>query len=84
MDGTTTWTVASAKARLSEVLLRAKQQPQLITENGKAAAVVVSSEDWERRTRRTENLGEFLMRSPLKGVDLDLERNRDEPRDFDV
>ena len=84
MDGTTTWTVASAKARLSEVLLRAKQQPQLITENGKAAAVVVSSEDWERRTRRTENLGEFLMRSPLKGVDLDLERIRDEPRDFDV
>ena len=84
MDGTTTWTVASAKARLSEVLLRAKQQTQLITENGKAAAVVVSSEDWERRTRRTENLGEFLMRSPLKGVDLDLERIRDEPRDFDV
>lgn len=75
------WTVASAKAKLSEVLDRAQAAPQTITRNGKPSVVVVSVEEWQRKTARKGTLAEFLMQSPLRGLDLDLERQGDEPRD---
>jgi prevent-host-death family protein len=78
----TNWTVAGAKARLSEVIERAQSAPQTITRNGKPSVVVVSAEEWQRKTVRKGTLAEFLMESPLRGADLDLERQRDEPRDL--
>jgi len=78
----TNWTVAGAKARLSEVIERAQSAPQTITRNGKPSVVVVSAEEWQRKTVRKGTLAEFLMDSPLRGADLDLERLRDEPRDL--
>lgn len=75
------WSVADAKARLSEVINQAeKQGPQTITRNGRAAAVVVSAEEWRRKTTRKGSLGEFLFNSPLRGLDLDLDRIKDGPR----
>ena len=76
------WTVARAKARLSEVIERAQSSPQTITRNGKPSVVVVSAEEWQRKTARKGTLAEFLLDSPLRGADLDLERLRDEPRDL--
>lgn len=76
------WTVAGAKARLSEVIERAQSAPQTITRNGKPSVVIVSAEEWQRKTVRKSTLAEFLMDSPLRGTDLDLERQRDEPRDL--
>lgn len=78
----TNWTVAGAKARLSEVIERAQSAPQTITRNGKPSVVVVSAEEWQRKTVRRGTLAEFLMDSPLRGADLDLERQPDEPRDL--
>jgi len=47
------WSVAQAKARLSEVIARAvRQGPQAITKNGRPAVVVVSFEEWARKTGR--------------------------------
>jgi len=76
------WTVADAKARLSEVIQRAQGEPQTITRNGKPSVVVVSIEEWARKTTRKGSLAEFLLNSPLRGAELDLERLRDEPRDL--
>ncbi|TGQ74242.1 type II toxin-antitoxin system Phd/YefM family antitoxin [Mesorhizobium sp. M00.F.Ca.ET.186.01.1.1] len=76
------WTVAGAKARFSEVIDRAQSSPQTITRNGKPSVVVVSAEEWLRKTARKGTLAEFLLDSPLRGADLDLERQRDEPRDL--
>jgi prevent-host-death family protein len=76
-----TWTLAVAKARLSEVVERAQAGPQTITRNGKPSAVIVSAEEWARKTVRKGTLAEFLLASPLRGTDLDLERQRDSPRD---
>ncbi|BCG84380.1 antitoxin [Mesorhizobium sp. 113-3-9] len=78
----TNWTVAGAKARLSEVIERAQSSPQTITKNGKPSVVVVSAEEWQRKTVRKGTLAQFLLESPLRGADLDLERQRDEPRDL--
>jgi prevent-host-death family protein len=78
------WTVASAKAKLSEVIERAQTEPQTITRNGKPSVVVVSAEEWQRKTERKGTLAEFLLASPLRGADLDLERLSDEPGDLDL
>ncbi len=42
------WTLARAKARLSEVVDRAQAGPQIITRNGKPAAVIVSADEWAK------------------------------------
>jgi prevent-host-death family protein len=76
-----TWTLANAKARLSEVIERAQTGPQIITRHGKPSAVLVSADEWARKTTRKGTLAEFLLASPLRGADLDLERVHDTPRD---
>jgi prevent-host-death family protein len=76
-----TWTLAHAKARLSEVVDRAQTGPQIITRHGRPDAVVVSAEEWARKTARKGTLAEFLLASPLRGAELELERAHDEPRD---
>ena len=76
-----TWTLAGAKARLSEVVDRAQAAPQIITRNGKPSAVIVSAEEWVRKTVRRATLAEFLLASPLRGADIELERQHDMPCD---
>jgi prevent-host-death family protein len=77
--------VADAKARLSEVIDKAHREgPQTITKNGRTTAVVVSIEEWERKTARTGSLAEFLLASPLRGADLDVERSRDDAREIEL
>jgi prevent-host-death family protein len=75
------WTLASAKARLSELVESAQAGPQTITRHGKPVAIIVSTEEWTRKTARKGTLAEFLLASPLRGADLDLERLADPPRD---
>lgn len=75
------WTLAKAKARLSEVIDRAQSGPQVITRHGKPHAVVVSADEWARKAARKGTLAEFLLASPLRGADLDLNRAHDAPRD---
>ncbi|MGC1416398.1 MAG: type II toxin-antitoxin system Phd/YefM family antitoxin [Candidatus Acidiferrum sp.] len=81
----TEWTVAEAKAKLSEVIERAQSSgPQRITRHGKDAAVLVSAEEWRRKTKRKGSLAEFFAESPLRGSGLDVERLKDEPREIDL
>jgi prevent-host-death family protein len=80
VDGT--WSVAEAKAKLSEVIEKARTEgPQHVTRNGKDAVVVVSATEWARRTNMPQTMYEFLQRSPLKGSEIDLERDPDQGRD---
>jgi prevent-host-death family protein len=77
-----TWSVAEAKAKFSEVIDRARREgPQTITRNGHSAVVVVSAEEWERKTKRVGTLADFFAASPLRGSDLDIERRKDGPRE---
>lgn len=75
------WTVAEAKAKFSEVIELARSEtPQLVTRNGQPAVVIVSAEEWERKTKRQGTLVDFLSESPLKGAKLDLRRPKEKPR----
>jgi prevent-host-death family protein len=81
---TGTWPVAQAKARFSEVIMRALTDgPQTITRKGKETVVVVAAEEWQRETRRQGNLAEFFAASPLRGAPVKIKRTRDGPRALD-
>lgn len=80
-----TWTVANAKARFSELIDKAKSEgPQTLTRNGKPAAVLVSVEEWEKKTARKGTLSEFFRNSPLYDSGIELERLDHPPRKIDL
>ena len=68
-----TWTVAEAKAKFSEMLQKAETEgPQKITRRGEEAVVVVSKKEWERKTKRKGTLLEFFRNSPLWGSGIEI------------
>jgi len=80
-----TWTVAEAKARFSDLIEQAHSEgPQTVTKRGRTAAVVVSPEEWERKTKRVGNLAEFFAASPLRGSGLGIKRRKDSSRKVDL
>ena len=79
------WTLADAKAHLSEVVESAlKKGPQTITRHGRKAVVVVAAEEWEKKNRRHGTLMDFFAASPLRDSGLELERQQDQPGDIDL
>ena len=65
------WTVAEAKARLSEVLRRsADEGPQRI--GARKQFVVVPAEVWEEKNGTRQSLGEWLIANAPGGGPLDL------------
>ena len=80
-----TWQLQSAKAHLSEVIrLSVQQGPQVLTVRGKEEAVIISKQEYERLIGSKQNLFDFMRQSPLKGLDIDLERNPSKIREFDL
>jgi prevent-host-death family protein len=78
-----TWTVAEAKAKFSELIDSARSRgPQTITKNGRTAAIVVSPDEWERKSKRVGNLADFFAASPLRGSGLMLARPKQPPRNI--
>jgi antitoxin Phd len=79
------WQVQETKARFSDLLRAAASSgPQQITICGRAAAVVLSSEDYERLCAPKPSLVECLRNSPWTGVELDIERDRSLAREVDL
>ena len=79
------WTVAEAKAKLSEVIDQAiSEGPQTITKHGHDAVVVVAAEEWQRKTKRVGNLAEFFANSPLRGSGMKVGRLKGRLRRIDL
>jgi prevent-host-death family protein len=78
------WSIADAKAKLSALVEKTKDGPQTVTKNGRPVAVVVSAEEWERKTARKGTFVEFMRSSPLVGSGVVIERIQDKPRDIDL
>jgi len=82
------WQLQTAKARFSEVFrLALASGPQLITRGGREAVVVLPAAQFDAlvaRSQQPKSLVEFFKRSPLAGLDLKLERDRDIGRDIDL
>jgi antitoxin Phd len=81
------WQLQEAKARLSEVVKSSQSEgPQEISVRGQAAAVVLSTEDYERLRRKRQKvvIDTFLRRSARVKVSLNVERDKSPVRDVDV
>jgi len=83
-----TWQVQSAQARFSEVFRLARTEgPQHITRQGKEGVVMISDEQYDRlvaKSRQPKSIVQFFRESPLVGVELDLERDKDTGRDIEL
>ena len=79
------WALQDAKNKFSEVVDRAVAEgPQTITRRGRETAVVVSMRDFKRLAAPKGGLVGFFRKSPLVGVDLDLERSDDYGRNVEL
>jgi antitoxin Phd len=82
------WQLQTAKARFSELFRRARSEgPQLITRRDKEGVVMISDEQYQRlvgKAHQPQNLLQFFRESPLVGIELDLERDKDEGRDIEL
>lgn len=80
-----TWQLQEAKAKFSTLMRAARTAPQVVTVRGEEEAVVVSKREYDRMTGKKEmSLGEFFDRSPLKGLDIEFERDKSLPRHIDL
>lgn len=87
-DARHSWQLQTAKARFSEVFRLARTEgPQLITRQGKEGVVMMPVEQFDQlvaRCHQPESLVQFFRESPLVGVRLHLERDKDPGRDIDL
>jgi antitoxin Phd len=85
---TNSWQVQTAKARFSEVFRRARLEgPQRITRQGRDGVVMVAEEEYDLlvgRSRQPASLVDFFRKSPLMGIDLDIDRDRGPARDVEL
>ena len=82
---TATWQLQEAKNRFSEVVEEAiKHGPQTVTKHGREAVVVISVEEYQHMKQPQKNLFQFFQDSPMYGVELDLTRSQELPRDIDL
>jgi len=79
------WKLETAKARLSELVRRARAEgPQTITVRGADAAVVLSPEAYSRLCGR-DRTGAWVERLRADFIgEIDLERDTDQGRDLDL
>lgn len=81
----TTWQLQEAKNRFSEVVDEALAHgPQTVTRHGREVVVILSIDEYKRMKQPQKNLFQFMQESPLHGLELDLARSKDLPRDIDL
>jgi len=80
------WQLQTAKARFSELFRRTRSEgPQLITRQGKEGVVMIADEDYQKlvgKAHQPKDLWQFFRESPLVGLELEFERNKDASRDI--
>ena len=78
------WQLQDAKNKFSQLVDEAiKDGPKEITRHGKKVAVLISHQDYQKLRKRKTSLMQFFNNSPLKGINLDLKRNKDLPRNIE-
>ncbi|HTU70517.1 MAG TPA: type II toxin-antitoxin system Phd/YefM family antitoxin [Candidatus Baltobacteraceae bacterium] len=78
------WNLQDAKARLSELVDRARAgEAQVILRRGEPAAVVIAFSDYEERDGPAQSVLSFFQDSPLKGLDVEaMPRRKERMREF--
>jgi prevent-host-death family protein len=68
-----TWQLQEAKAKLSQLVRSAADSPQIITNRGEEAAVILSMDKYrELKGEKKQTIWEFFHNSPFRDVELEL------------
>ena len=79
------WQLQEAKNKFSAVIDKALSDgPQIVTRRGVETVVILSAEQYRKLIKPQIGLVDFMKGSPLKGVDLDLDRDKDYAREIDL
>lgn len=79
------WQLQDAKNRFSELVEQAINfGPQTVTKRGVKTVVVLSFDEYKKLTEPKTDLVDFFKKSPLHSVELDLERDKDLPREVEL
>ncbi|MGYP003441751663 len=82
------WQLQTAKARFSELFSLARTQgPQLILRQKKDGVVMLTVEQFDlliARAHQAKSLVQFFRESPLVGLDLSFERDKDTGREIEL
>ena len=86
-DAVPCWKLEDAKARLSELVRKARNEgPQRVTVHGKAAAVVIASEQFDsfQAYAARRSLRDLLVNSPLSDLEFGDEGVQGPIREFEL
>ena len=77
------WQVQEVKAKFSNVVRAASQEPQVVTVHGKESVVIISMESYRKLTSPKEDLVNFMEQSPWAELELELPgRHSEEMREI--
>ena len=75
------WQLQEAKNKFSELVRKATEEgPQIVTKHGKESVVVISSEEYRKLEKPETKLVDFFRQSPLKGLQIEIERDKSPTR----
>lgn len=81
------WQLQEAKAKFSQLIRDVLANgPQGVSIRGVFQIVIISRCDYEKlfQKKNKDNFAEFMRKSPLYGIDLDLERDQSLCRDIEL
>lgn len=79
------WQYQEAKAKLSHVMDLVQQEGlQTIVRNRKEVFIVLSKEKYDECMQPKNSLIDFFLNAPSSDIDLDIQRSRELPREFDL
>jgi antitoxin Phd len=79
------WQIQEAKAKFSQVIKKANTSGyQTITKQGQPIAVILSKEEFDKMIQFKTSFLDFFKEAPCQEVELDIQRSKDFPREFDI
>lgn len=79
------WQLQDAKSKFSEMIDQALANGvQIVTRRGQKTVVVMPFDEYQRLTKQSDSLAQFLLASPLAGSDLTIERDKSTPRSIEI
>jgi antitoxin Phd len=79
------WQLQEAKSKFSELVEQTLAKGvQIVTRRGRKTVAILPFDEYERLTKRTGNLSQFLLASPLAGSELIIDRDKSTPRSLEI
>jgi hypothetical protein len=82
----TTWQVKTTEHHLLKIVKAAQTEgPQFLMEQGKITAVLLSNDCYDKLTKKSQTLYDFLIHSPLaEAKDVYFERDKSSTREVSI